>query len=73
MAGCASLPISDVGSVIAVFTLHDGRASRQNARWSLDFVYDQFANGRLFRVLNIVADVTKEYLSARPNTSISGR
>jgi putative transposase len=38
--------------------------ARQNARWSLDFVYDQFANGRRFRVLNIVDDVTKECLGA---------
>ena len=42
-------------------------------RWSLDFVYDQFANGRRFRVLNIVDDVTKECLGAIPDTSISGR
>jgi putative transposase len=44
-----------------------------NARWSLDFVHDQFANGRRFRVLNIVDDVTKECLGAIPDTSISGR
>ena len=43
-----------------------------NARWSLDFVHDQFANGRRFRVLNIVDDVTRECLAAVPGTSISG-
>lgn len=32
--------------------------ARPNARWSLDFVHDQFACGRRFRVLNIVDDVT---------------
>ncbi|MGY2986166.1 transposase InsO family protein [Bradyrhizobium sp. USDA 4508] len=42
-------------------------------RWSLDFVHDQFANGRRFRILNIVDDVTKECLGAIPDTSISGR
>src|SRR5450755_4059388 len=47
--------------------------AKPNARWSLDFVYDQFANGRRFRVLNIVDDVTKECLAAIPDTSISGR
>jgi transposase InsO family protein len=47
--------------------------AKPNARWSLDFVYDQFANGRRFRVLNIVDDVTKECLGAVPETSISGR
>ena len=46
---------------------------RVNARWSLDFVHDQFANGRRFRVLNIVDDVTRECLAAVPDTSISGR
>ena len=27
--------------------------ARPNARWSLDFVHDQMANGRRFRILNI--------------------
>ena len=49
------------------------RGTRPNARWSLDFVHDQFANGRRFRILNIVDDVTKECLGAIPETSISGR
>ncbi len=31
-------------------------AARVNARWSLDFVHDQFACGRRFRVLNVVDD-----------------
>jgi putative transposase len=43
-----------------------------NARWSLDFVHDQLDNGRRFRVLNIVDDVTRECLAAVPDTSISG-
>ncbi|WP_456815207.1 IS3 family transposase [Bradyrhizobium sp. USDA 4529] len=47
--------------------------AKPNARWSLDFVHDQFANGRRFRILNIVDDVTKECLGAIPDTSISGR
>ena len=46
--------------------------TRANARWSLDFVHDQFANGRRFRVLNVVDDVTRECLAAIPDTSISG-
>ncbi|MCA6105449.1 IS3 family transposase [Bradyrhizobium australafricanum] len=45
--------------------------AKPNARWSLDFVHDQFANGRRFRI--IVDDVTKECLGAIPDTSISGR
>jgi putative transposase len=54
--------------------------ARANARWSLDFVHDQFAGGRRaagggrrFRVLNVVDDVTRECLAAIPDTSISGR
>ena len=47
--------------------------ARANARWSLDFVHDQFANGQRFRVLNVVDDVTRECLAAIPDTSISGR
>ena len=44
-----------------------------NQRWSLDFVHDQMATGRRFRVLNIVDDVTRECLRAVADTSISGR
>lgn len=47
-------------------------AARPNARWSLDFVHDQLADGRRFRVLNIADDVTRECLAAIPDTSISG-
>ena len=47
--------------------------ARANARWSLDFVHDQFGCGRRFRVLNVVDDVTRECLAAIPDTSISGR
>jgi len=43
-----------------------------NQRWSLDFVHDQLASGRRFRVLNVVDDVTRECLAAVPDTSISG-
>ena len=46
--------------------------ARPNARWSLDFVHDQMANGRRFRILNITDDVTHECLGAFPDTSISG-
>jgi len=44
-----------------------------DSRWSLDFVHDQLASGRRFRVLNIIDDVTKECLAAIPDSSISGR
>jgi putative transposase len=47
--------------------------ARRNARWSLDFVQDQFGCGRRFRILNIVDDVTRECLAAIPDISISGK
>jgi putative transposase len=47
--------------------------AKANARWSVDFVHDQFAGGRRFRILNVVDDVTRECLAAIPDTSISGQ
>jgi transposase len=37
--------------------------------WSTDFVHDQLANGRPFRVLTIIDDVTRECFAAVPDTS----
>jgi putative transposase len=39
-----------------------------NARWSLDFVYDQIANVRCFRILNVVNGLTRECLVSNPDT-----
>ncbi|WP_205511739.1 IS3 family transposase [Rhodopseudomonas sp. BR0M22] len=47
--------------------------AKPNARWSVDFVSDQLASGRRFRIFNVVDDVTKECLAAIADTSISGR
>jgi putative transposase len=47
--------------------------AKEDARWPLDFVHDQFCCGRRFRVLNIVDDVRHECLAAIPDTSISVR
>jgi putative transposase len=44
-----------------------------NARWSVDFAQDQFADGRRFRILNVIADVTKESVAAVVDISISDR
>lgn len=44
-----------------------------NQRWSLYFVRDQLVTGRRFRVLDFVNDVTREYLAAVVDTSISGQ
>lgn len=47
--------------------------AKVNARWPLDFVHDQLAHGRRFRILNVVDDVTRECLAAIPDTSILGK
>jgi putative transposase len=43
-----------------------------NDRWSLDFVADQFLDGRRMRILAVVDDCTRECLALVPDTSISG-
>jgi putative transposase len=43
-----------------------------NDRWSLDFVADQFIDGRRMRILIVVDDCTRECLALVPDTSISG-
>jgi putative transposase len=58
---------------IAVARTPIPRPEGPNSRWSLDFVHDQLAWGRRFRVLTIVDDVTKECLAAVPDTSLSGK
>jgi len=45
---------------------------RINERWSMDFVSDQLANGRRFRVLNIVDDFSRECVGQVVDVSISG-
>jgi putative transposase len=46
--------------------------AKVNACWSLDFIHDQLACGRRFRIFNVVDDVTRECLMAMADTSISG-
>lgn len=43
-----------------------------NQRWSMDFVSDQLATGRRFRVLNIVDDYTRECVLQLVDFSIAG-
>ena len=44
-----------------------------NERWSLDFVSDQFTDGRRFRVLTVVDDCTRECIALVADTSLSGQ
>lgn len=43
-----------------------------NERWSVDFVSDQLANGRRFRVFNVVDDFSREVILQVVDFSISG-
>jgi putative transposase len=43
-----------------------------NERWSIDFVSDQFFDGRRLRILAVVDDCTRECLALVADTSISG-
>jgi putative transposase len=44
-----------------------------NQRWSLDFVSDQFTDGRRFRILEVYDDCTRECPALVAAPSISGR
>ena len=43
-----------------------------NERWSVDFMSDQLANGRRFRIFNIVDDYSRECVAQIVDFSISG-
>ncbi|MBF0270411.1 MAG: transposase family protein [Alphaproteobacteria bacterium] len=44
----------------------------KNQRWSLDFVSDAMTDGRRFRILTVVDDITRECLALVADTSLSG-
>jgi len=43
-----------------------------NERWSMDFIHDQLATGRRFRVLNVMDEYTRECIGQVVDVSISG-
>ena len=43
-----------------------------NQRWSMDFLHDQFSDGRRFRILAIIDGFTRECLALSADTSLSG-
>ncbi|WP_036186300.1 IS3 family transposase, partial [Marinobacterium lacunae] len=47
--------------------------TRVNERWSMDFVSDQLASGRRFRVFNVVDEFSREVVGQLVSVSISGR
>jgi putative transposase len=47
-------------------------ATTPNTRWSMDFMSDTLATGRVFRLLSIVDDCTREPLAMEVDTSFPG-
>ena len=45
---------------------------RRNQRWSMDFMRDTLADGRVFRTLNVVDDLTRECLAIEVDSSLPG-
>ena len=45
--------------------------TRANERWSMDFVHDQLADGRRFRIFDVVDDYSRECIDQGLDTSIS--
>lgn len=43
-----------------------------NIQWSMDFMRDTLASGRVFRTLNVIDDSTRECLAIEVDTSLSG-
>jgi putative transposase len=43
-----------------------------NHQWSMDFMRDTLASGRVFRTLNVVDDASRECLAIEVDTSLSG-
>ena len=46
--------------------------AKPDQRWSMDFVSDALADGRVFRTLNIIDDFTRECMAIEVDTSLSG-
>lgn len=49
-----------------------GQASRQNQKWSMDFVAQRLADGRWIRILTVVDQFTRECLLLYADTALSG-
>jgi putative transposase len=57
-------------------SLHRGMpspATGLNERWSMDFVHDQPANGRVFRVLNVIDNWSRESVLLEVDFRLTGQ
>jgi putative transposase len=68
---CAACP---AGATTPIFVAGCGAApDRPNQRWPLDFASDALTDGRRFRVLVVVDDLSRERLALIADSSLSGR
>jgi len=51
---------------------HLDTPARPDQRWSMDFVSDALADGRVFRTLNIIDDFSRECVAIEVDTSLGG-
>ena len=47
--------------------------SRPNERWSMDFISARLTNGRLFRILTVVDQFTRECVALEADVSMNGK
>lgn len=57
----------------AAVRIESPKPNSPNQRWSMDFMQDQFADGRRFRILTIVDAFTRECPALEVDTSIGGK
>jgi putative transposase len=58
--------------VAAALRRHLEPVTQPNQEWSLDFMSDTLASGRVFRTLNVLDDCTRECLAIEVDTSLPG-
>ena len=58
--------------IAAARRLHLDTPARPDQRWSMDFVSDALADGRVFRTLNIIDDYSRECVAIEVDTSLGG-
>jgi putative transposase len=58
---------------VAMTRIELPQATKPNQRWSMDFVQDQLADGRRFRILTLVDSFTRECPVLEVDTSIGGK
>ncbi len=70
---CLSLRIRRRKKRAAMARIELSAPERPNQRWSMDFVQDQLADGRRFRILTIVDAFTRECPALEVDTSLGGK